>query len=281
MLVPDNIARRVARIIYEADCEVRHQVSEGFADHGERGYLSSILTLSIAEIRRLFGELSGLTLRLDGRDRHLYDGIFVFRVGNEIKIGICEAKLLRFIRPNGNERNLDDEWDWESNGESHFYNQISDFDNWTPDCATWIMLMSDLHHGEHSPPIDEGGSSCIWQENIREHMEENDIDQDHFWTFQNVLDIDEDRITNLESIIYDILICNKGTKITVGENANYVNVRYGTTDQIRINVPLPSINPEGGITNDNSGVIVSFLNNYNFSSYTYIKMKNLKGTNEF
>jgi hypothetical protein len=102
VLVADHIARRIARIIYESDCHTRNLLVKQISDFNERGYLASISGIAGVNLYNIGRYSRDLNIRIDTRDTHSYDGVFVFRFRGDVKIGVCECKLLRFHDGYGN-----------------------------------------------------------------------------------------------------------------------------------------------------------------------------------
>ena len=103
---------------------------------------------------------------------------------------------------------------------------------------------------------------------MKQYIEESDINDEHLWSFQDILNVDDEKFTNLEDIIYNILICNAGNKISVEEDSRFVNISYGENNR-RINIPLPVLSADGN-TASNNDQLVSFLTENKLDFYNYI-----------
>lgn len=240
MLVPHREAAIISRIIYQADCTARFLITNQYNYFNERAYMGAFAGLAARDLIMARYYFRHLGFRIDVRDRHLHDGIFIFRVANEVKIGLCESKILRFYTPTRRIRPLTTRWDRyqpADSNESHFFKQLNALGAW-PDCiATWIMFIQELNHNQHSPPLDDEGSSCVWHRDLTQHILNQAITLNHRWTLQDVIDIDKPPLTNLQDIIYKILTCKAGQKIIV--DSGYNNVRIDLEDNSQIVVPLP------------------------------------------
>lgn len=272
MLVPQHIAQRVSNIIYEADCSTRMLLTNGHIELSERAYFGSLVGIAGVNLYNIRRFTRGFTFRLNVRDTHTYDGVFVFRYGNQIKVGVCESKLLRFQEDDGTMIPLSDIWDWNNDdGHSHFFKQIQSYSNWSQDCAVWFMFMLDLDQDLYCPPLDERGSACLWLEELQSHINDTGFTNANLWTLQDVLDIEEPPLTNLEKVIYDILMCKKGKKIDIDENALTVSLKYGKGER-DVYLPLPYNGRNIEERSIQARKIEEFMSQYKFSFYRYYNM---------
>lgn len=268
MLVADHIARRVARIIYEADCHTRNLQVKQLSDFNERSYLGSVTGIAAVNLLNIGRYSKDFHIRIDSRDTHSYDGVFVFRFKEEVKIGVCECKLLRFTDDYCNLEPLSKTWDSKENFlESHFFNQVTSFNNWSDECAKWYMFMLDLPQGIYAPPLDVYGSSCVWHTNMNDHIRKQGINKHHIWNLQDVINIGQPPLINLQKVIHEILICKAGKKILIDPVDFTASVGYGD-GQREIKVPLPQLSNRRREVSF-SDLVDEFLKTNNLSFYRY------------
>ncbi len=275
MLIPDHIARRVARIIYEADCHTRNLLEKQLVGFNERSYLGSLAGIAGVNLLNISRYSRDLQVRIDSQDTHSYDGVFVFRFRNEVKIGVCECKLLRFTDSYGNLEPLTKVWDSKENhNESHFFNQVSAFNNWSSDCAKWYMFMLDLPQGIYSPPLDVFGSSCAWHKEMINHIRISSINKYHLWSLRDVINVGQPPLINLQQIIHEILICKEGKKIAIDPVDFTASVGYGDS-QREIKVPLPQP-PNRRRQVSFPYLVDEFLKKNNLSFYRYYNFSQVR-----
>jgi len=180
------------------------------------------------------------------------DSMITFRINNEIKVGLFEAKWPRIIK------DLNYKWDYtqKSTKGSHFSNQIKRQSKWTNQAAIWEMFFYEEQGNIFSPPFDNNASSCIRHEYAKSMIDSNPS-LNTLWNNNDLITLiqsaqtnsfDGTNETNIRQIIYDILICNLGVPISIEEDSRYFNLL--STDNERVVCPVISINGETNIDQD-------------------------------
>jgi hypothetical protein len=199
-------AEIIARIFYNADKKVRQEIidDQDFLETNERDRISALCT-RIRDKVKSNPFIRSVSVQAHPRDTTQRDALFVFRFGNEIKIGLVEAKLLRIRNSE-----LNKSWDWKisnKNKNSHFTKQVINQQNWLNQAAVWDMFIPNCQTEKHTPPFEKYGSSNIWaDETYKSHKIKTPSE---LWTYQDVLDL-KDQYLSLYDIIKAILKCQKG-----------------------------------------------------------------------
>lgn len=276
MFLPKFLSHVIASYVYEADKLTRYAMVNGYTDHSERSYMGAIAGYSMGELIRhkILGR--NVNMYFDVRDRRKHDGIIIFRIRDKVKIGICEAKILRFEqRITRRDNNLNTAWDWAERGtnNSHFYKQVQNFEKISSKIAKWYVFALDLGIDRRSPPLQSKASSCIWHQNMRHHIRASDISIHHIWTLDDLINVPSYMHNNLYEIIYDILQCKKGIPFRVPNGINTVQVKIRGADTWV--VPVPSyIDGNEKIVNM-QGLINEFMGKNGLGFYSYYDLTNL------
>lgn len=229
-------AEIIARIFYNADKKVRQEIinDQDFLETNERDRISALCT----RIRDKISSnpfIRSISVQAHARDTNQRDALFIFRYRNQIKIGIVEAKFLRF---KGSD--LDDSWDWKiskTNNNSHFTKQVINQQDWLNQAAVWDMFIPNCALGTHAPPLEKNGSSNMW---ANETFKSTKISKpNELWTYEDVLNLTEQYLS-LYDIIKAILKCEKGVlhEVVSGKNEIIISNEKGKD----MNVPIPRNN---------------------------------------
>ena len=190
------------------------------------------------------------------------DGIIIFRIGNQIKIGIFEAKWPRTLKKN---------YPWDKcteDGFSHFSSQIIRQRKWHTDLAIWEMFFNEANNGFESPPFDAFGSSCVWNNNAYDfaHSEKLIFKK---WETQNLKKLLKSSRQNFYTIIYDIISCSAGRIYNVKANDSTLSLTSRTDDSSTLNVPIPTENMKNEQITDR---VQSFLLDNNLNNYLFVNL---------
>ncbi|MDI5895348.1 MULTISPECIES: hypothetical protein [Flavobacterium] len=253
-------AEIIARIFYNADKKVRQEIinDQDILETNERDRISALCT----RIRDKVSSnpfIRSVSVQAHARDTTQRDALFVFRYGNEIKIGLVEAKLLRIRNSK-----LNKSWDWEiskTDKNSHFTKQVINQQNWLNQAAVWEMFIPNCPIGIHTPPFEKYGSSNIWADETYKSSKISNPSE--LWTYQDVLDLKEEYLS-LYDIIKAIMKCQKGIVHDVtGKSEIIIQNDNGTP----MNIPIPRNNV------DYFRRIRDFLSeSKNIESYNYYRL---------
>lgn len=190
------------------------------------------------------------------------DGIIIFRIGDEIKVGMFEAK-----RPQVTVNNYG--WDYLTmRNTSHFSEQINKQRPWLGAFALWEMFFNEGAFGFASPPFDYFGSSCVWHDNAYNFMNAQGLIFNP-WTTPHLNNLLAICCNSFYSIIFDIISCKAGKVFKVDTKNQRARISSPLNDNIVMNIPIPT-----EITNERDERVDSFMKENNLSSYTYIKLDN-------
>ncbi len=275
MFLPVYLSHIIASTVYKADRLTRFTMVKEFADFNERSYMGAVAGYSLGQLvdYNILGK--HINMYFDVRDTHDYDAILIFRIKNKVKIGICEAKLLRFQdRGSRIHKLLRSRWDNYQAGttNSHFYTQYLKFNNFPNTIARWYMFAADLDLRTRTPTIDALGSTCVWHDNMHNYIAAQTISINHRWKLQDVVNIPNAYTTNLYHIVYDILRCKSGKELKVVKNNPFVSIKLEDKSR-EINIPIPNSNTDSNI--DIKGLIQEFLKKNDLSHYYYYDLTKL------
>ncbi len=255
-----RVADIVAFYCALADTECREELRNGILV-SERDYVSALTTRIRREISRsLRLNCHAQTTNRTAESKYGVDGIIVFRFGNDIKVGLFEAK-----RPQVTQKN--NGWDYLSpQNVSHFSEQIQKQRTWNNQIALWEMFFNEGANGFESPPYDAFGSSCVWHENAYQFMHTESLIFKP-WITKKLKDLLNVSGVNFYTIIYDIISCKAGKIYKIDEKTNTSRIFSEFNDNVSLNIPIPI---EIGAEIDNR--IDRFLNENNLSIYTFIDL---------
>ncbi|WP_343590812.1 hypothetical protein [Flavobacterium sp.] len=200
------------------------------------------------------------TLRPAVEQENGVDGIIVFKFGNDVKIGMFEAK-----RPQLKHKSC--RWDYLSGGGlSHFTEQIENQRKWRDVFAIWEMFMNEMPDGHLSPPFEHFGSTCIWHNDAFRYAAVNALYLSA-WTTDHLKILAAQDSVNLYTIIYNIVICKRGRRLTVNPADSSVTVLNPADNSFSMEVPLPSAR-----SRDDDSRIASFLERNNLDHYTFVDL---------
>lgn len=226
------LAEIIANIFYWADKKVRKEIinphNQLLCNERER---VATLCSNIRNAVGLIPFIRSFSIQAHSWDNSKGDALFVFRYKEEVKVGIVEAKLLRF---NGSKP--DDIWDWSNNGESHFTNQVIKQQMWKNEAAVWDMFIPDCSINQHSPSLERKGSSNIWAEELINNSMISTPRK--LWSYQDVLDAKQQYLS-LYQIIKEILMCQKGRKHDITGKSELEISSYSEIRGKKITVPIP------------------------------------------
>jgi hypothetical protein len=255
MLNPQE-ALLVADLFYSLDSAVRHGLHRTLiAD--ERDYISQLVT-HCNYPNGIFNSYSfnGIRFKSDwfakvnsGHDERLFgcDSMIVFKVDNNIKVGLFEGKWPRIIiEPNY-------PWDYpqKKTKQSHFTSQIERQANWTNQAAIWEMFCYEDAVGNFNSPFDRKASTCIKHQFAKSLINKTPSLQ-VMWNNEDLITLiqsaqspkfDGENETNLRTIVFDILTCNFGTAKSIEPNEPTFTL-VSNKEDISIDCPILILAPE-------------------------------------
>lgn len=248
-----NHIRTIADLIYRMDCSCRTDFKRNFIV-SERDYVSLFLN----HIRHPFGIFSNTSFAHSqtlpgGIEQSLgCDGIIIFKLNNNYKIGLFEAKVIKKY------------WD-SSTGRpriSRFQRQINKQSSINPNIAVWEMF---LNKNELKPYLDPLASSCV-KRSIAQAYRRSSL----LWSFNDLLNLNNQSYIsngsnplNIRQIITEILSCNFGTLLNASEDKIQL---FENDNDLRI----PIIQEE--VTENDINEIFQFLKMAKIHSYTHIDL---------
>lgn len=257
------LADRIAVICSHLDYECRREMSAGTIVD-ERDYVSNLTSkIRNAFKNQRFIDCYAQTLPSDKERKFGVDGIMVFKIGNEFKVGIFEAK-----RPKVKVE--DYPWDYLSKRKiSHLSEQIDKQRIWKDELAVWEMFFNEADYGFESPPYDYFGSSCVWHENAYSYMNSEALIFTP-WTTEKLKKLLKNSGVNFYSIIYDIMSCRAG-KIIRSANPNSLSVFSSINPDTFLEIPIPT-----NFNIDSDERVSEFLLETGIESYLFVDMSVLK-----
>ena len=254
------LADQIAIICSLIDFKCRKELSNGTIID-ERDYVSNLTSRIREEFKNQpFIRCHAQTLPSNKEKKFGVDGIMIFKIGNEFKAGIFEAK-----RPQVKVK--DCKWDKLSTRKiSHLSEQIVKQRVWKDELAVWEMFFNEADHGFESPPYDYFGSSCVWHENAYSFMYSEDLIFNR-WTTEKLKKLLKYNGVNFYSIIYDIISCRAGKVYKVGRRENYLTVVNDNNPDTFLEIPVPT-----DINSENDERIPEFLAETGIESYLFIDL---------
>jgi hypothetical protein len=178
------------------------------------------------------------------------DSMLVFRVGNQLKVGLFEAKWPRLIR------NPSYGWDYaqESTKQSHFTDQIRRQAAWTGQAAIWETFFLEAPVGTSHASFDLQGSTCV-RHNLAAQLVAtqpntlnvrwNNADLDALVQLAQGGALPVNSVANLQHIIFDMLTCQFGQPIPAQTgDTKFILKNNGTTHPSQITCPLLTFGPD-------------------------------------
>lgn len=256
-----DLAEKVASIISEIDQGCRRELCDNTIVN-ERDYVS-ILTSRIREKLRSEFDIKCFAKTLDGSAEKKIgvDGIFIFKVGGDIKIGLFEAKRLRMQK----EGAISDEFNSIKNS-NRFISQINRQRVWANECAIWEMFFVDLEVGEIDDSFVSEGSTCVWHKDTYRFKEKNKLGPKIFnkATLKELL---KEKKISIKDIVVDIILCKAGKRQQIAKNGT-IELKSLDKGLGSISIPLPR-----NFLSKSDLRIDSFMRENNLDSYTAIDFK--------
>lgn len=197
------------------------------------------------------------------------DGLIIFRKGNETKQTLFEAKNCK-VKQNGS-------WDHftRTSTYSHFTDQLIRQKKWSHQFAIWEMFQNNHPNGYTSPYNFVGyGSTCVWHEHADNYAHANNFKKERkLWTNKRLESLLKSSSKNIAEIIYEILICHKGEKLTVKEQGvkektvEYISVE--ANDGREIHLPFPRSNKAISEDISNEPEVLKFMIETGITRYIY------------
>jgi hypothetical protein len=237
--------------IYSLDKICRQNLNSKFIV-SERDYISNLLTF----IKYPFGPFSSYsfahsqTMPANLEQKFGADGILIFKIGNEYKIGVFEAKMIKYG------------WDTMATPTiSRFQRQLNNQLTINRNIAVWEMF---LNKNIVNRSLDAFGSTCVKPATARTIIRRNPkwSYKDLFNLFHTSSTINGNIPLNLYDIIYSMLECSFGTLLNYSPNG------ISLYENNEINIPLIRENA----TQEDIESINSFLAQSKFCSYTHIDL---------
>lgn len=239
MFVNNNLAAQIAEIFYDSDCSIRSSIQSGEDDYDERAYLGALFKGAGSELKTLGIRSQYFSISHSARSNHTYDGYIIFRVDETVKVGFCESKLLR-LYDFFNETSVsttEKTWDKREKDKSHFYKQIKAFENGDKKIYKWIMFMLSMKIGQQRQNLDKYGSSCVWHKDINDYCINKQVEENHIWTYQDVMNIGKPPLKDLKEIIFELLTGENS--FLINQNDTVLEIKGKSTP---LRLPLPKRN---------------------------------------
>jgi len=270
-----KIADKIAKCCFDIDKRCRGELHRGYIV-SERDYVSALSTRIRDEVRTQFGiSCHSQTVSPRLEKKYGVDGIIVFKCGNEVKVGLFEAKRPQIYNAHKPAIINNYQWDQLTAGgmTSHFSKQIQKQRKWLGVLALWEMFFNDGPIGFASPPFDSDGSSCVWHDSAYSFMNTNGSMFRPWATtpdLQNLLKVD---CVNFHSIIRGLLICNAGIKHRIDTQNQTAKILSRNSEHIMdIPLPLETISK----SNENDERVEEFLTDNNLHNFTFLDLDNIK-----
>lgn len=231
----------------------------------ERDYVTALSTRIRDELRiQLQIPCHSQTVRQRIENENGVDGIIVFKWGDEIKVGLFEAKRPQITINNH-------QWDDLSiRSVSHFSEQIENQHKWLGAFALYEIFFNEGNSGFCSPPFDYFGSSCVWHNNAYDFMNSQGLVFNP-WTSDKLKLLLENNCTNFYSVIYDIISCKQGKRFKIDNKNQTARISSLTNSNIVMDIPLPL---ELGVEWDKRVEI--FMTENRLDNYTFINLDNIE-----
>jgi hypothetical protein len=259
MLTNKNNIDFLAKLIYEIDkiCRVDFSLNNIVS---ERDYVSNFLNF----IRYPFGPFGNYKIAhsqtLNGSLEQKYgaDGILIFRRGNQYKIGVFEAKIVkkRWDSTIGRKPNT-----------SRFQRQLINQGKLNPNIAVWEMFFN-IHNTKTQ--FDSLGSTCIKRSVALNYKKKNKL-----WSYSDLenlalssYSLNSNKPVNIEQIIREILSCTFGNVFEYQEGG--INF-YAENGDLRIPL-INQYDDRENIASEINMQIEKFLNDSKLYSYTHIDL---------
>lgn len=227
MLTPSE-ALLIADLFYTLDKQVRHDLSLGkIAD--ERDCVARLVG-SFSYPFGIFNQYGFHHLRFrskwfarvnsSGHEQWFgCDSMLVFRVDNQLKVGLFEAKWPRILNDPHHC------WDYpqKSTKLSHFTNQIRRQAAWTSQAAIWETFFFEAPVNTAHPPFDLHGATCVRHDVARQLVDEQP-DLETLWDNADLQTLIQraqgssaigKQMTNLRQMVLDMLTCEFGEAIDI------------------------------------------------------------------
>jgi hypothetical protein len=201
------------------------------------------------------------------------DAIIIFKSGNEVKLGMFEAKWPRLNKSN-------DYWDkTNTHGVSRFNAELKRQNKWIKDVVIWEMFFNEKPVGSTFLRYDKYASSCVWHAYAYNHG----LKIKKTWKRRDIhsVFINRDKhnsATNIKEVLYQLLICNKGKRKSIVNNKITIENRIdGNTQDIPILKGITNnSNDINSIDADNITEIVNFMKDVGLKNYIFIDLDTLK-----
>lgn len=267
-MIPIPAAQLISELFYDLDANVRQDLYHGrIAD--ERDYVSRMVThfnypfgiFNKYIVNRIKFQSKWFARVNSGREEQKFgcDSMIIFKVDDNVKIGLFEAKWPRVIK---NPKHL---WDYnqKTTKTSHFTDQIKRQGNWTKQAAIWEMFFYEEMPRTRSATFDTNGSSCI-----RHHFAQALVSKTP--SLQNLWDNNDlttliksaqttnyngSNETNIKEIVFDILTCRFGQAINIG-HADTSFTLTANDNEDRVRVPIITVIDDN---NDGNQVVEGFM----------------------
>ncbi len=256
----DFIAYRVSVCDYKCRLELQRG-----AIVDEPDYVSCLSKTIRDDVKHIKMKVHAQTLSGGQEQNNGADGIIIFQIKNEIKVGIYEAKWPRF-------KQTDYPWDYlhPTRLTSHFSEQINKKHIWQDTIATWEMFFNEEEYGKDSPPYEFFGSSCVWNNDAYNFMNSKGLILNK-WSTSKLKELLKENGTNIYSIIFDLLSCKRGKKHSISAGEKNVVISSPVNDNIILDVPLPI-----DLEKEFDERIQAFMERERFTSYLYIVAQNIQ-----
>ncbi len=241
----------IADKIYSLDKICRQNLNAKFIV-SERDYVSNLLTF----MKYPFGPFSSYsfahsqTMPANLEQKYGVDGIIIFKSGDIYKIGVFEAKMIKY------------EWDTMANPTiSRFQRQLNNQLTINANIAVWEMF---INRNIVNTSLDALGSTCVKPSTARTISRKNLkwSFKDLFTLFDKSSMINGHKPLNLYDIVYSMLECSFGISL------KYSPSGIPLYENKEINIPL--IREKA--TQEDIIKISSFLAESKFCSYTHINL---------
>lgn len=281
-------AQIISDLFYSLDANVRNDLyNNRIAD--ERDYVSRMVT----HFNFPFGIFNQFTLNNiqfqskwfskvnSGSHERKFgcDSMLVFKVKDEIKVGLFEAKWPRIIKdPNY-------QWDYaqKATKTSHFTNQITRQKKWTNQAAIWEMFFYEEKVGVFNPPYDKNASTCIRHQYANKlvsstpslQMIWDNTDLENLIKSEQTILFNGTNQTNLKTIIFDILTCSFGKPILINPDDRTFSLTSNNEEE-QVICPIIDMTTD----DDSNQIIEAFMRENGISFFQQVDIFSLNDDQE-
>lgn len=265
-MIGSNEAQLLAYWIYKMDHACRTDLMNGIIAN-ERDYVSTLCTRIRDHLRAFHIITNDIHAKtLNGKKERLFgcDSIMVFRLGNEVKVGLFEAKWPRFFKKPA--------YPWDKG--PRFSSQIIRQRNWVSSgVVIWEMFFNEAKPGKVHAGWDSEGSNCIlhtYADNYLINHKSNSSSSK--WNNVDLSRLFGQNLENIYDIAFYMLTCRYGEKIAV-EGYSFKLTSKSDNSEQTFRVPIPVT--EGSEIVD-AEAVTEFMGPVGLENYIYVDLDEIK-----